>query len=159
MKESVLIPRERVSVLIGKSGKVKRDIEESGRCELTVRDDVVWVEGNPEDVFRVLDVVKAVGRGFSPETAVLLLNDEYAIKVITLKGETEKTVRRLMGRVIGRKGATRRIIEESTGCKLSVYGKTVSVIGEANDIPGAVRAVEDLLSGHSHGYAYRRMKK
>ena len=64
-----------------------------------------------------------------------------------------------MGRVIGRKGTTRHIIERETGAKITVYGKTVAIIGNDESAWKAKEAVEELLSGRTHGFVYRRLLK
>lgn len=158
MKNIVRIPWERVPALIGRDGKTKREIEASGKCALSVHDEDVEIEGEPGDVLTVMEVVKAIGRGFAPDTAMLLFDEDYALEIRSLEGESEKTVKRLMGRVIGRSGATRKVIEDTTGCHLAIYGKTVAVIGEREAVMRASQAVEDLLSGRSHGYVYRKLR-
>ncbi len=158
MEQSVLIPEERKRVLIGKGGKTLTEIEKLTGCRIEVGE-AVSISGEGIEVLRARDMVKAIGRGFNPETAMLLADEDYVLDVISLSGENEKTVRRLMARVIGRKGSTRRIIEHDTGCHLSVYGKTVSIIGPSGRIESASKAVEQLLSGRSHGYVYKRLKE
>jgi len=158
MIEIVLIPEERKAVLIGKKGKVKEDLESETGTRIRV-DDAVEIEGGPRDVYRAKEVVKAIGRGFSPEHAFLLLEEGYELCIISLHGERANIVKRLMGRVIGRKGASRRIIEQSTGAFLSVYGKTVSIIGKWEQVAKAREAVEALLAGRKHGGVYRKLEK
>lgn len=156
MIESVRIPDERVAILIGQGGSVKKHIEKATKTSIRVSlADGVEIEG--KDVLGVMkakNTVKAIGRGFSPEHAFLLLEDDYEIYTVSLKGENRNTINRLMGRVIGRSGNTKLIIEQKTGCHISVYGKTVSVIGHFDQIDKASQAVELLLSGKKHGYVY-----
>ena len=67
----VRIPKERVGVLIGPDGKVKRDIEERLMVELQIESEAGGVNillnekaQDPSILFRAKDVVTAVGRGF-----------------------------------------------------------------------------------------------
>lgn len=63
-----------------------------------------------------------------------------------------------MGRVIGTKGKTREKIEEMCGAKISIYGKTVSIIApNSAQLNAANKCVETLLKGKTHGYAYKVM--
>ncbi|HDD72537.1 MAG TPA: RNA-processing protein [Candidatus Aenigmarchaeota archaeon] len=158
MMQTVLIPEERKGVLIGKHGSVKERLERSTHTVIRIND-CVEISGEGLDVMRAANVVKAIGRGFSPKVAFLLLDEEYVLEIISLEGETKNTIRRLMARVIGTRAASRRIIEESTHCYLSIYGKTVSVIGKSGDVERAVDAVELILSGKSHGYVYSRLRR
>ena len=158
MLETVLIPADRKAVLIGADGKTKDTIEERTKTRIDVGEDVT-IEGDVFNVVKAKDIVTAIARGFSPRRAFALFNEEYQLKVISLKGQNDKTIKRLMARVIGRKGAARRIIEFETGALISVYGKTVSIIGEPENIDAAQEAVEALLAGRKHGTAYRKMMR
>jgi ribosomal RNA assembly protein len=159
MMEEVNIPDDRKGVLIGRDGSVKSELERQSRTRITITEGVVIEGDDPLMVMRAAEVVKAVGRGFSPEKAMLLLGDAYELRIISLQGESEKTIKRLMSRVIGRNGATRRILEHDTNCLISVYGKTVAIIGKSDEVPAAEEAVECLLKGRSHGYVYARVRK
>ena len=154
--ESLRIPEERRAIILGRRGKVKTEIEKSTGARIIMGQEI-RIEGEPLQAMKARDIVKAIGRGFSPEHALFLTDDEYQLEVISLGNEKPNTIKRLFGRVIGRDGATRKIIEKSTDTFISVYGKTVSIIGKAGDIRKAKHAVELLLEGRSHGYVYRRL--
>lgn len=158
MIETVLIPRERKAILIGRNGFVKRKIERVTNTRITINEDVE-IEGDMFNVMKARDVITAIARGFSPMRAFVLLSKGYELKVISLIGQNEKTIKRLMARVIGRKGTTRRIIEYESNTNVSVYGKTVSIIGTPESIAIAQEAVEALLAGRKHGSAYIKMKR
>lgn len=154
---TVMIPEERKSVLIGKEGSVKKLLEEKTKTKITIELDVS-IEGESLNALKAQQIVKAIGRGFSPEKAFMLLDDEYQLNVISLSGESPNTIKRLFARVIGRQGKTRRKIEQCTGALVSVYGKTVSVIGKSSGLEAATRAIEQILEGRSHGYVYKRLE-
>lgn len=159
MIEEVNIPEERKAVLIGKEGSVRSELERKSRSVIGIGDGVVIEGDDPIMVMKAAEVVKAIGRGFSPEKAMLLIGDDYELRIVTLRGETDRAIKRLMARVIGSKGATRKILERDTNCLVSVYGKTVSLIGKREDIQAAEDAVEELLRGRSHGFVYSRLRK
>ncbi len=66
---------------------------------------------------------------------------------------------RQKGRIIGREGRTRQIIKEMTGVDISIYGKTVSLIGNIESVMIAKEAVEMLLSGSRHKSVYSFLEK
>ena len=66
---------------------------------------------------------------------------------------------RLKGRVIGQEGKSRKIIEGLTETYISVYGKTISIIGQAENVSVARRAIESLLAGSNHATVYRWLEK
>jgi len=161
----VRIPSERVGVLIGREGSVKGIIEKKCKVYLKVDSETGEVEvttneqtEDPTTVFKVQNIISAIGRGFSPEKALRLLDDDVTLEVINLRevlGRSGEDIRRVKGRLIGEKGKTRRIIEEMTSVDISVYGHTVSFIGKVNEVEVAKEAVERLIGGSQHKSVYR----
>ncbi len=158
------IPKERVAVLIGTAGKIKKELEAQTDARIHVdsaEGDVTVTGSNSVNLFALRDIVLAIGRGFSPEKAQLLLKGDYALEVLSMaayaKGKTHQV--RLKGRIIGADGKARRTIEQLTGAYLCVYGKTVSVLGPVANVALARRAVEGLLSGNTHAAVYKFLEK
>jgi len=161
----VRVPQDRIGVLIGHNGIVKEDIEKKSETKIDVdsNEGGVYIEGGDAIMtLRVTDVVKAIGRGFSPENAVTLLDDDDLIfDLISISHLAPKTLKRVKGRVIGRNGRTKRVIENQAGVKISIYGKTIGVIGYPHQIRIAGEALEMLIDGipHSTVYAFIERKK
>jgi ribosomal RNA assembly protein len=157
------IPEDRVGALIGPGGRTRREI--ATRTGATVAIDAdegeVRVESrdtDPEAAMRARDIVVAIGRGFSPERAYRLLKENTFLGVLDIKfttGHREKAaLRRIRSRVIGTRGRARSRIEELSGCSMSVYGSTVALIGEEDQLDRATRAVELLLKGSEHSTVF-----
>lgn len=165
--QEMKVPQDRVAVLIGKGGKTRRQIETRTGCTLGIdsEEGMVVVEGDdPISVLRTVEIVKAVGRGFSPERAFTLLEDEDLIlDVIDLSGicTTTKQMDRIRGRIIGKEGRSREQIEDMSGTLISVYGKTVTIIGLPEQIKVTREALNMLLEGlpHQSVFAFLDKKK
>ncbi len=157
---TLLIPEERRGVLIGKAGSVKKEIERKTGTAINISPSGVEISGEGIGLLTARDIVQAIGRGFSPEASLLLLDEDYQIDIISMSGETKNTTIRLFARVIGKQGRVKRAIEEATECSISVYGKTISIIGRWDRIPEARRCIELLLEGKEHstvrGYLKRK---
>ncbi len=163
----VRIPTERVGVLIGRSGAVKSEIESacSVRLDIDGKAGEVLVEtsGDVEKIqpFKAVEIVTAIGRGFSPQNAMLLLRGENTLHVLDLRefgGKSKSQIERIKGRLIGEGGRARKNMESLSGAKISVYGRTVSVIGSTKSLKLAVDAVSSISSGSMHGSVYSRME-
>ncbi|MBL7206267.1 MAG: RNA-processing protein [Candidatus Aenigmarchaeota archaeon] len=141
---SLNIPERRKSVLIGKNGSVKKMIEEKTKSKITIGNGVE-IEG--ENPLIAKDIVQAIARGFDSETALLLLDEDNCLEMISLEGERENTRKRLFARVIGKDGKIKKFIENSTDTHITIYGKTVSIIGEWKMVSIARKTVEIVLSG------------
>lgn len=155
------IPRERVGVLIGKDGEIRKLIEENGEISLLIdsrEGDVRIIQrGDPLRANISAEVVKAIGRGFNPEKAMFLFDENYQLIVMTLREYARKGSRRIgeiKGRIIGREGKTRKVIEDLTGTSISIYGDTVSVIGDYISIKYSLEAIKMIIEGRKQRTVY-----
>ncbi|MEM3032497.1 MAG: KH domain-containing protein [Nitrososphaerota archaeon] len=164
----VNIPRERVGVLIGEKGSVKAGIESRLGVKLSIdsQDGSVIINlakpvhegGDPASLFKARDVVTAIGRGFSPERAFKLFDEGVILSLIDISeyvGRSPNNLSRVRARLIGTGGKTRRIISETCHVEISIYGDTVSIIGEYRDVQAAEEAILALVKGAPHGAVYR----
>ena len=157
----IRIPEERISVLIGVKGVTKRQLEKMSDTKLTIEDNEVTLEGDSINEWKMKDVVQAIGRGFNPEKAMQLLSDEYTFHLIELDdaANSQKSLNRIRGRIIGENARTRKYIERATNTLLSIYGKTVSIIGGFDDVELARQAIQMLLAGSRHTTVYKFLEK
>jgi len=162
----IKIPADRIGVLVGPTGSVKSTLEEKTGSEMVIDSDTGAVEiiagEDPIMAMRLAEVIRAIGRGFSPERAFPLLEDEMLmLDVIDLSRvcNTKTDMARIKGRIIGKDGRTREITEKLTGVGISVYGKTVAIIGGPEQIRIARAAIEMLLDGAPHGAVYGFLEK
>ena len=158
------IPKERIAVLIGNRGTVKRDIEARTSTKIVIEETSVTVETTQDSSLSELtagNMVLAIGRGFSPDTALMLMNEEYTLEVIHLRdyANTPASFERIKSRVIGVNGKARKNIEELSNALVSVYGKTISLIGTFEDVAVAKEAVMMLIDGARHASVYRFLEK
>ena len=72
---------------------------------------------------------------------------------------SENNMARIKGRIIGLHGKSRRVIEELTKCDVSVYGKTVAIIGEPTELRLAKDAIEKLAAGSQHKSVYNMLQR
>ena len=166
MTEHIKIPFERVAVLVGPKGHTKELIEEKSTATLNIDSESGDVEiSNPTDPLmgiRAKEVVQAIARGFSPEKALKLFDhDLLMFETIDLSNiaRTEKDLVRIRGRLIGKDGKTREIFETLTNAHISVYGKTVSLIGYPEQNTVARTGINMLLEGSAHGPVYSFLEK
>ena len=86
----VRIPKERVGVLIGKDGETKKTIERISQVHLEIdseEGEVVFNEQEAKDPLiplKVEDVIRAIGRGFSPEHAFRLFGEETELFIFDI---------------------------------------------------------------------------
>ena len=158
------VPADRVGALIGTKGETKQLIENATNTHLDIDSDegtvAIYPGENMEDplgVWKANHIVKAIARGFNPHVALKLNKDDIYLEIIKLPlyvGKSKKAMARYKGRIIGKDGKTREIIVDMAEVDMAIYGKTVSLIGELENVMVAKEAVEMILNGSRHKSVY-----
>lgn len=155
MMKTVAIPKERISVFIGKKGETKRRIEHATETVISVNEGIT-IDGDALGVLTAETVIRAIGRGFSPQVAFRLLDEDTTLHVIEIP---KKSLERVRARIIGSSGKAKRNIERFTGADVVVYGKTAAVIGDYESAERARRAIGMLIQGSEHKNVYGFLMK
>ncbi len=162
----IKIPKIRVGVVIGKNGETKKELEE-------LTDSKIYVDGEGEieisnknanvvTFYKLENVIKAIGRGFNPEKAKLLLDEYYTLSIINLHElgiNTERGAHNRKARVIGAQGSIRGYLEKQLDCFISVQGKTISIIGRLSNIRICHEALMRIINGASIGAVKHYIEK
>jgi ribosomal RNA assembly protein len=168
-QHNIKLPRERIAVLIGKGGRVKQDIEK--RCGVAIEVDSesgdVLITGEKSveqmEMFKAVEIISAISRGFSPQRAMRLLDEEEMLfQQIDLRdytGRSPSALERVRGRIIGEGGKSRRTIEELSGASMSVYGHTVGLIGTYREVRLVTDAIDMLCRGSMHKSVYNMLQE
>jgi ribosomal RNA assembly protein len=160
----VLIPKERIAVLIGKAGTVKKDIEKRGKVSIVIDSESGEVSvmrkltKDPLPSMAALDIIKAIARGFNPQKAYKLWSPNIYFETIDLTeflGPSSKSLDRVRARIIGREGKVRNYIARLTTTDIVIYGKTVSILGEAENVGLAKDAVFKIIDGLPHNAVFK----
>ncbi|MCU0799652.1 MAG: KH domain-containing protein [Candidatus Thermoplasmatota archaeon] len=168
MVYTLKVPLDRVGVIIGTKGGTLRLLKERSGAQIEVDSEtgevILHEEGakDPYLAYRMRDVLRALGRGFSPEHSLLLLKDDMYYEEFDIKdfsGKSRKRGEQVRSRLIGSDGRTRKLVEELTECLVSIKGNTVGIIGDLEGVKVASKAIELLLSGSEHSTVYSFMER
>jgi ribosomal RNA assembly protein len=165
----IKVPDDRIGVLIGKNGRVKREIEDKCKVQIEIdsqNGDAVISSASATlsemQPFKAIEIISAISRGFSPQRAYRLFNDEeLMLQIIDLKDYTGKSANamdRMKGRIIGQSGKSRKTIEELSGVYMSVSGHSVALIGKYEEVRLANDAVTMILKGSTHKTVYTMLQ-
>ncbi len=167
--EYLKIPKDRVGVAIGKNGKIKHQLEIITKTELKIDSETGNIAISSTDetedplaIWKARYMLKAIGRGFNPDIALTLDNDDLILEIINLQdyvGKSKKALVRQKGRIIGKGGRTRQIIHDMLDIEISIYGKTVSLIGKIENIQMAREAIEMILDGSRQKTVYAYLEQ
>lgn len=164
--QHVKVPQDRLGVLIGEGGETMREIEDRAGVRLDIDSEsgsvAIDTVGDPVDAMMAPDIVRAIGRGFTPEDALSLLeHDLRRFDLIDLAEQTrnENDLQRQKGRLIGEEGRTRELMEELTGADVVIKGSTLGVIGQPEEVDAVRRAAGMILDGAPHGAVYSFLER
>jgi ribosomal RNA assembly protein len=158
------IPMNRIAVLIGHEGETRKKLEEFTKVKIDIDSklgEVIINDNRVEDpliIIKLENIILAIGRGFSPEHAFQLLNDDYEFFIFDIRdyvGNKINHIRRLKSRIIGKNGKTKNILENLTNSSISIYGHTVALIASFENMDILKKAIDKLLSGKNHASTYR----
>ena len=166
----IKISDDRIGVLIGKKGQVKHEIEDKCKVQIEIdsqNGDAVVSSTSAEmpemQPFKAIEIISAISRGFSPQRAYRLLDDEeLMLQIIDLKeytGKSANAMDRIKGRIIGQGGKSRKTIEELSGAYVSVSGHSVALIGKYEEVRLANDAVTMILKGSTHKTVYTMLQE
>jgi ribosomal RNA assembly protein len=164
--QHVKIPQDRIGVLIGEGGETMREIESRAEVRLDIDSENGSVEvektGDPVRGLKGPEIVRAIGRGFPPEEALTLLDDDmmmFDLIDIDAVARNKNDLERHKGRLIGENGRTRELMEELTGASVVIYGTTVGIIGVPQQVDVVRSAAEMILDGAPHGSVYSFLER
>jgi ribosomal RNA assembly protein len=166
MPEFVKIPKDRVGVLIGKEGRTKSQFEKKSKVKLKIDSEGGVAINSPDEdglaEWKAVDAITAIGRGFNPRYAMNLLKEDYVLSVINLYDifkQNDSDVKRIKSRIIGEGGKAWNTLELLTNTKLTVYGRTVAIIGVEEDVELAEKAIQMIINGSAHPTVYRFLER
>jgi ribosomal RNA assembly protein len=123
------------------------------------------VEFESEDPFielKAKDVLTALGMGGVPyREALRLFSDEFMLKIVDMReitGDKERDIRRILARIIGAEGKTKRIIEEITEVHMTICNDQIFLIGRLEGVELASDAIDAIVRGSPHKKVYHLLE-
>lgn len=164
VEETYYLDKDRIPVFIGKEGITKKMLEQKFSCKLDIDSESgeVTVEAeNLVNAFIISNIITAINLGHSPQSAVRLEDENFVLDMIDVKPMVRDHARMktVLGRVIGKEGSTRKLIEEMTKCSMSVKDSFVSFIGPHENTHLVHEAIEMLIKGASHKTIYHFLER
>ncbi|WP_435124025.1 KH domain-containing protein [Halobaculum sp. D14] len=164
--QHVKVPQDRIGVLIGEGGETMREIEERAEVRLDIDSETgsvgIDTVGDPVTGMVAPDVVRAIGRGFTPEAALSLLDHDlrrFDLVDIDEQTRNKNDLQRQKGRLIGENGRTRELMEQLSGADVVIKGTTLGVIGQPEEVEAVRRAAGMILDGAPHGAVYSFLER
>ena len=158
------LEKDRIAVFIGHSGEQKKIFEEKFNCNLEINSkngEVIINSEDPLAKFIMSNIIHAINYGHSPQSAIKLEDENFVLDVIDIKNmiKDHSRLKIVIGRVIGKEGSTRKLIEDITKCNVAVKDSYVSFIGPYENTMLVHEALEMLINGSSHKSFYSFLER
>ncbi|MAG02291.1 hypothetical protein CMI42_03050 [Candidatus Pacearchaeota archaeon] len=138
----------------------KRKIEKALSLKLTNKGKNVFVNGDADDEFVAIEILRAVNLGFSVDSALDLKDGEVILQTLNIKDLTKRhDLERVRARIIGTHGRTLKTLSNLTNCHISLHDNQIGIIGNTNLMEDAVQAVTSLVQGSKQGNVYGRLER
>lgn len=140
--------------------RTKPELEKTLKVKIDIRGRQVTIDGEAVDEFEAASIIEAIGFGFSAKKALLLKGPDYTFRRINIKNFTRrKNLEDVRGRIIGRQGKTKKIIEDISGVYLELNNNEVGLIGPTEDIEQETAALTNLIKGTKQANVYQKLEK
>ena len=160
--ERLHVGKEKIGIIIGKKGAVKKLLEQE--LDVTIKissSGAITIEGDTLNAYRATHVLQAIAFGFSPDSALELKNPEFSFETINVKNfaESKKRISEIKGRLIGKSGRVKRVIQDLGAVDLCITENRIGLIGESSDVGFARRAIQTLLRGAKHSRIFKTFEQ
>ncbi len=139
--------------------KYRKELEKKLNVKIEIRGRKVVLDGDTVDEYDALQVFEAIGFGFSVNRALALTEEDVVFRKIHIKNHTKRSLRSVLGRLIGTYGKTRKTISEISGCDILVKGGEAGIIGDAERVEDVERAIIHLIEGSKQSNMYRFLER
>jgi ribosomal RNA assembly protein len=164
MQNTFHLDEDRIPVFIGKAGSKKRLLEKKFKCQIEIDSksgEVTIENANSLNLFILNNIINAINLGQNPDNALKLEDETFVHDIIDIKNyvKEKNRLKTIMGRVIGKDGSTRKVIEEITKCNVAIKDHYVSIIGAYENTILVHEALDMLIKGAAHKTLYSYLER
>jgi len=140
--------------------RAKNKLVKALKVKITNKGKNIFIEGNAENEFITIEILKAVNTGFSIDTALLIKEDNANLQILNIKDLTKRhDLERVRARIIGTHGKTLKTLQNLTNCNFSLHNNQIGIIGDAKEIEDAIQSIKSLVQGSKQGNVYGRLER
>lgn len=148
--------------IIGKDKKNIQKIEKAFGASISLEKnkDITIKSKSRVKEYLIDEVLEALTLGFDIETALLLQETDYVLKVVDLKNYARGSrLNVVIARVIGKEGKAKRTIQDLSHCHIAISDRKIGIIGKAESVELASQAIEKLLRGAPHSNVFKFLER
>jgi len=138
---------------IGRVKKVKSKLEKELGVKISIGKEVL-ISGKEENEFLAEKILEAISFGFPLDEALLLRDEDFIFEKIQIPGKSGKRKEEIKGRVIGKHGRVREVLEQLSDSSIRIEENEVGIIAVAEDIKYIIQAIQNMLRGSKHSNVF-----
>lgn len=149
-------------VLFDNSREIKKvlpNLENIFKIRFFLRNKTLFLKGDEYEEFVAEKVIRALDFGFNLKEALLLRNEDYDFRIINIKNYVRPS--RLLdvkGRIIGKKGKAKKVMEEISGAIIKLKRNEVGIIADSEHLEELTSALISLIEGTKHSNIFHYLE-
>ena len=153
-----ILASQRINKVLKKS---RQKLEKELKVRLSEEKGFIVIDGKDAyAVYIARNILDAIELGFEEGSALMLLNDDCMFEKINLKDYARPSrIKTIRGRVIGREGKAKKVLQDLTDCSIVIHDNTIGIIGKTENVDLAVRAIKSLIRGSPHSTVYTFLER
>jgi len=150
------------SMKIRSPGKIRpnlKQLEKKLKVKIELKSGILIFSGEELDEYIAEKVFEAIDLGFSTRVALLLIEEDYLLELISIKSNIKKNPALTRARIIGTKRKTLDTLESLSNCFIALHENTLGVIGHVEDVKGVIQALSSVIRGAKVANVYAYLEK
>ena len=144
---------------LAKFRKYKGELEKELKIDIEIDGKSAVINESAIKEYEFSKIVDAINFGFTLKRALLLKEDDMEFKIIHIKEHTKRNLRVVKARLIGKKGKTKRVLADVSGCEIIIRETEIGIIGEVESVEDLEKAIISLIRGSKQSNIYQYLER
>jgi len=145
---------------ISRIQKNKKSLEKELDVKITFKGKNICIVGKAINEYIACKCIEAINLGFKVPQTINLKEEDCIFETIHIKDITRRSdLERIRGRIIGKHGKTKELIENLSDCLISVHDNCIGIIGKAENIEKCIQAIKSIIQGSKQSKVYSYLER
>lgn len=144
---------------LAKFRKYKDELEKELKIDIEIDGKSAVINESAIKEYEFSKIVDAINFGFTLKRALVLKENDMEFKIIHIKEHTKRNLRVVKARLIGKKGKTKRVLADVSGCEIIIRETEIGIIGEVESVEDLEKAIISLIRGSKQSNIYQYLER
>ena len=137
----------------------KKNLEKELNVRISVKGNIVAIDGKSLDEFEAAIIFDAISFGFSVKKALVLKNEDFVFRRVHIKEHTRRKLKDVKARLIGTHGKTKKTFSQISGCEILIGESEIGIISYVENVNNVKNALINIIRGSKQGNMYKYLEK